>query len=258
MSRSAGEHLQVVDDLGPIGQGTSYARLILADNGSEYVIKGPGLTPLHRYVAANEWVAASLARFLALPILDFCIVEMHDRLYFASARMTRGSYYPHIRKELFSLCENKDKVYGMVVLDSWICNFDRTRSNLKVRVVRPQGTPVKRYLMLLNDHSHCLVGPGETPSNLGLLLDTPPNSYLHLDFVTEAVEDSGALNEALSSIESLDRRRIADMVRWLPEDILPSQDVRMYSDFLLERRARLRSIFRENLAVFTNLGGGEI
>lgn len=56
--------MRVLDDLGPLGQGASQARYVVAENGLEYIIKGAALTPDHPYVASNELVAAMLARTL--------------------------------------------------------------------------------------------------------------------------------------------------------------------------------------------------
>ena len=65
----------VVDDFGPVGAGASQAHTVLAENGQEYIIKGPSLVPNHPHVAANEYVAARLGQSIGLPILDFTIVE---------------------------------------------------------------------------------------------------------------------------------------------------------------------------------------
>ena len=36
---------RVMDDYGPIGVGASLAHHVLAENGTEYIIKGPEFTP---------------------------------------------------------------------------------------------------------------------------------------------------------------------------------------------------------------------
>lgn len=76
--------LHVVDDYGEVGQGASRAHYVLAENGNEYIIKGPALTPNHQFVAANELVAARIAGALGLPLLEFCVVELSGKLYFGA------------------------------------------------------------------------------------------------------------------------------------------------------------------------------
>jgi len=142
--------MRVLDDLGAIGRGASAAHYVLAENGIEYIIKGPSFTPQHPYVAANELLAALIARQLGLPILDFAVVQMGQDLFFASAFMQGGTFHPQIRTDLFDRCENKERVYGMLVFDAWICNIDRHDGNLLVRTTRRGGQ--EHTTLLLNDH----------------------------------------------------------------------------------------------------------
>jgi hypothetical protein len=55
----------VMDDYGEIGHGASKAHTIAAENGEEFIIKGPSFTPEHPTVVANEWSAAQLAEALS-------------------------------------------------------------------------------------------------------------------------------------------------------------------------------------------------
>ena len=103
------QRLRIIDDFRPVGQGASAARYVLAENGSEYLIKGPVLTPQYPFVAANEHVAAELAEALGLPILDHQIVQYSGQACFASSRMPSGTFYPYIDANLFALCENRDQ-----------------------------------------------------------------------------------------------------------------------------------------------------
>src|SRR5262249_12291042 len=164
------KRVSVVDDYGPVGRGASAARYVLAVNGNEYIAKGPSLCPGHRYVAANEFIAASLAGCLGLPVLDFCILEMNGHLFFGSTWMQYTSFAPQISEDLFNRCENRGRVYDLVVFDSWVCNVDRHHENLVVRCAKKRTNGGDHHLMILNDHSHCLVPPGQTPANLPALL----------------------------------------------------------------------------------------
>src|SRR4051812_25670853 len=75
-------YLRVVDDYGEVGEGATNAHYVLAENGSEYLIKGPSLVAGHPTVAANEWIAARLADSLGLPVLDTRLVTMGGHLFF--------------------------------------------------------------------------------------------------------------------------------------------------------------------------------
>jgi hypothetical protein len=249
--------LRVVDDHGPVGQGASAARHVLAENGSEYIIKGPSLTPGHRYVAANEYIAACLADTLGLPILDYRIVVMKGELFFASSWMAKGSFYSGTTEDLFDLCSNRDKVYDLVVFDVWICNVDRHAGNLLVRRLQGRGGN-ERHLLLLNDHSHCLVIPGETPSHLANKLDSPPQQYVILDFVRNAIKDAARLSSALDTVRALDSNTLKSTVQSVPDAFLRDEEKGAYEDFLLARKDRLRTIFMNGLNCFSRLQGGAL
>lgn len=248
--------LRVIDDLGPVGQGASSARYVRAENGQEYIIKGPALTPNHRYVGANEYIAVRLARQLGVPVLDDRLVELNGELYWASAWMTTGSYRPFLDAGVLDRCENKDRVYPLVTLDSWICNVDRHEHNLLARSVGRAGD--QRLAMLANDHSHCLVLPGKTPAELPDLLDTPPGSYIRLGFVAEAVKDVGLLGAAISGVEGIADHLVEAIVRSVPDALLPAADQDPLTDFLVQRKARLRGVFVDGRTFFTQLGGGPL
>ena len=88
-------------DYGQVGRGASLAHYVLAENGSEYIMKGPTYTPDHHYVAANEIIAGQIIRMLGLPLLDCCVLEMSGVLYFGSAWISRVSEsYPAITDAL--------------------------------------------------------------------------------------------------------------------------------------------------------------
>jgi hypothetical protein len=56
-----------------------------------------------------------------------------------------------------------------------------------VRCAKKKAGNSNHHLMLLNDHSHCLVPPEKTPIDLPLLLDTLPGGYVRLGFIQAAV-----------------------------------------------------------------------
>jgi hypothetical protein len=250
--------LPIVDDYGPIGRGASAARYVLASNGSEYLIKGPNLTPAHRNVAANEFVAVRLADLVGLPVLDHRILEMEGQLFFGSGWMQQASFYPQITEDLFKRCHNRQQAYELVVFDSWICNVDRHQENLVVRHIHGKAGSGDRHLLLLNDHSHCLIQPGQAPNDLKRLLASTPANYIRLDFVKTAITEPAKVRRAIDKMLAVESEDIKGLTQSIPDEFLPDGGREIIEEFLFERRSRLRTLFRNARATFSNLGVGDL
>jgi hypothetical protein len=240
-----------VDDYGEVGDGATNARYVLAENNTEYLIKGPSLVDIPT-VAANEWIAAELADKLGLPSLDHRFVQLGDDLFFASTYMHKPSFAPAITKDLLRRCRNADRVYAVVVFDAWLCNLDRHAGNLIVRRVK-KGEDERR--MLLNDHSHLLVSPHiPTLDLLRSRLDSLPGAYVRLPFIRDWIQRPELVRDALKAVESLSNDQITAVVRSTPEPLLAEELREGYAEFLVERRSRLRRVFQRDAAAFPNLG----
>ena len=248
--------LRVIDDYGEVGQGASRAHYVLAENGSEYIIKGPALTPEHTLVGANELIAARIAGALGLPVLDFCVVELNGKLYFGSSWMQKPTFYPHTTEDLLDRCDNKARVYDLVAFDVFVCNVDRHEGNLLVR--RHSGVKKERHLLLLNDHSHCMVLPNESASVLSGRIGDPPAGYVRLDFVKRAISDVKMFRAAIDRIAGLTDTDIVRIIQTTPDDLLPDKHRGMYSAFLRGRRSRLLDVIRTDVSIFPNLTGGKL
>jgi hypothetical protein len=247
--------LNVIDDYGPIGRGASQAHSVLAENTSEYIIKGPTFTPNHRHVAANELISARLADLLGLPVLDYRIISLNGDYFFGSSLMPPGTFYPAITPDLFSRCENNDRAYGVVVFDWWIYNVDRHSENLIVRSAgrAPTGP---RLLMFLNDHSHAMIHPNEDATVLATRLAAyPPVS---LEFVRDSITDPAALSAVIDLVEGLRTDTITEVIATVPPPFLDDPEKQLVIDFLLGRRAQLRQMFNSGRGYFPQLGGGVI
>jgi hypothetical protein len=251
-------YLSVVDDFGPVGKGASSARYVQAENGNEYFIKGSSLTPGHPYVAANELIAVKLAGLLGLPVLDHQILEMQGQLFFGSTYMLSPSFYPQIDETLFKKCENRERVYDLVVFDSWICNVDRHHENLIVRQTRKPKDAELRHLLLLNDHSHCLIQPGGTPATLKSLLAAPPGNFVRLGFVGAAIRDPQKLGNSIEKARNIHSDDLKNMIQLIPQEFLSMGERPTVEEFLLERKSGLKAIFQNGRDFFPNLGEGEL
>lgn len=257
----ASDHMEVVTDFGSIGQGASQAHYVLAENGQEYLIKGARFFPQHPYVAVDEYVAARLADGLGLPVLDYRFVDMAGDLFFASAYMTQGTFYPQLDDQRFRRCANCSCVYEMIVFDTWICNGDRHLGNLLARLNPPTQAAhsAANLQLLLNDHSHCLICPGEDANALAVRLTTPASQYVSpIPFVRDEITDMSRLRTAVAKIEQLNDEYICMVVRCIPEVLLKSGDRDMIAEFLFERRKHLRALIDADRGCFSKLGGGTL
>ena len=133
-------------------------------------------------------------------------------------------------------------------------NTDRNNGNLPARKRRPRGAQHDEYRLILNDHSHCLVQPGQAAADLAGKLTTPPRDVIqHLPFVRDAITDGARLETALLAAEAIPDNSIMAIVEAVPDQLLTSQDKVAYGDFLKQRKAGIRALFAGNCADFPNL-----
>ncbi len=252
------QRLSVARNYGYVGSGVSGAQYVLAENGNEYIVKGPSLAPDEPYIAVNELISAMAGQGLGLPVLDFAILEMGGELLFGASWMQRGTFDPAITSATLVQCENLDRVYDLVVFDAWLCNEDRHDQNLLVRRRRQSGLP-DRLFLLLNDHSRCLLPPGRTPGQLAALwLGSPPDRFIQLDYVRTQVVDRDALARAVDAVERLDDDTVRSFVRLVPEELLSAAQRTPIEDFLLTRKAELRQVFNAASTRFPALQGARL
>ncbi len=240
------------EDYGPVGEGASEAHYIRAENGSEYIAKGPTLNPGLPYVAANELVCAQLATSLGLPLLDFTLIEHGPALYFGSSWLEKGkSFYPGLDATLFKRAKNRIRVYDIVAFDYWTFNTDRNAHNLLLRKGGTGGGTAE--LLTLNDHSHAVIQPGKTPA--GLAADVTSVPLIHLDFVRAAIRSRTNFSAAVALIEGVTTATIRNAVQGVPDLFLDGAGKNAVEDFLTDRRDGLRALINGDLAAFPRLGG---
>lgn len=246
----------VFDDHGEIGKGASRAHHVSAENGAEFIIKGPSFTPEHPTVAANEWIAARLAEKLGLPILPFQLMTMRGELFFGSLWMPSGAtWHDGISADLFARCENQNRVYDVIVLDTWLINPDRHHQNLIVRVLRGG-----QHTLLLNDHSHLLVSPSGPQKTEDLMdcLDHLPGRFVRLALIRDNIADTAHLSDSLDRAEGLSDADVRGIVESTPSEFLSGDARQSYAEFLVRRRLRLRELFKSDLAAFPRLAKGSL
>ena len=244
-------HLPVVRDYGVVGSGASQPRFVMASNGSEYIIKGPSLVATHRYVAANEIVGAALADLLEIPVVDHRLVSLGGNLFFASARMSPATFSGMQRSD-FDRASNKIVSYHISVLDVLICNVDRHAQNLLIRWVDPNDRSGP-CVIVANDHSHCLVQPGQSASSLIALKGSFKNGIRWYIGLCEGIpfEKTDLLSESIRRAEALADSELSNLIESIPDELLPGPDKPAYTDLLVYRKTNLRQLFRDNRSCFS-------
>lgn len=122
-------------------EGKSNAHLITFSDGRDYVVKY--FQPGFEKALPNEWVAYGLARFLGLPVPYAKIVEIPADF---SAQIPELNHLNISKHQFASLyvpacfdghqvstvpaITNHKTLAGIILLDYWLCNRDRTRKNI--------------------------------------------------------------------------------------------------------------------------------
>jgi hypothetical protein len=116
-----------------------------------------------------------------------------------------------------------------------------------------------RKTLLLNDHSHSLIGPGQTGFALGFKLNVTPLWSTRIRYVLEAITESARLKAALARAASVPDELVDRIFVGMPASFLPSpHEGRLMRDYLLERRDCLTDVFRAHRSAFPALDGGPL
>ncbi len=238
--------------------GFSNPRYVRAENGRDYIIKGPSLTPNHPLVAANELIACQIAERLGIPVLHFAILAMGQELFFGSEMMERNTY-DTLTQALYLRCANRSIIYGIVALDVWFVNGDRHENNLLARMVHQKGQE-PRYELLANDHGHCLTLPEQDTRDLLDLINAPLDCrlrrpFVQINFVRDDITDATRMVRVVRQIEAITDQTVDDVIGSVPEVLMSADDRVVYGNFLKGRRNRLGWVFRNGGDLLPNLKG---
>lgn len=253
-----GTFLQVDFEYPDAVDGASKSKFIRAEDGNDYIIKGPSLISNHPLVAANELVAAQIAERLGLPVLPHKVIAMGPYLYFGSSRMQKNTFET-LTKSLYRGCVNHSIIYLLVAFDVWLINGDRHDGNLLAHIVPGSAAPPD-YALLANDHSHCFVWPTEDAAVLTSFERAPLDCslrppWVRISYVREDITDPVRMNQAISQVEGISDEEIDTIVASIPNGLIKSDERLIYATFLKGRKRRIRQIFRDGGALLPNLTG---
>lgn len=148
---------------------------IVTDAGPAY-IKGMG-TPQGNHPLACEWIDTNLARWFGLPTFDCAILNLSpaDEVLFHEkgkaapgpafvTRSMEGDKWGGGDEQL-NLLDNPEAITRLVVLDTWLRNYDRhPPAGLDFHSPKPdnvflsgEGASSGRFRLIAMDFSHCLV-----------------------------------------------------------------------------------------------------
>ena len=102
------------------------------------------------------------------------------------------------------------------MLDTWLSNRDRNDGNLVVRK-RPVAPGEELKLLLLNDHSHAMLEPRQSPADLDARLGMMPGERAPLRFVANAITDRQALSRAIDLIQGIRSGALREVIWSVPD-----------------------------------------
>jgi hypothetical protein len=198
------------------------------------------------WVCFNEFLAARLAASLGLPVPEFQVIQFQGPLaapeqWFCSRRKPGGNPTP----ETFQRLVNGEQLPGIVAFDVWLCNTDRSRSNMWAENLVSGD---ERVWMI--DHGHTLL----TSGSLEALPRLDAQRIMRYGDLLEAVVNVNALGIALGTLAALPDEAVEESVHaapaaWVPDPTLLSP----IADFLLRRRIAVRRIIEANLHRFPGM-----
>ncbi|WP_413300195.1 HipA family kinase [Bacillus sp. 1P10SD] len=235
-------------------EGKSNAHLISFSDGHDYVVKF--FQPGFERSLPNEWVGYCLARYLGLPIPFARLVEIppefiaqvpelkvmhHTQFQFASLYVpdcTDGHQTP----SNYSI-SNHQSLAGVILLDYWLCNRDRTRKNI-VLCEGDQG----KYQLWIIDHAEIFGAYNWCASDLDNLSEQLLKSATHGIMATN-IESEDSFTDYLDLIQTIPIFLIEEVVSMIPEDWMVTKEEKkaMVSALVTRRKSILPHLLQRFL-----------
>ncbi|MCI1695193.1 HipA family kinase [Aneurinibacillus aneurinilyticus] len=222
--------------------GKSGAHLITFDDGRDYVVKF--LKSEFEKMLANEWIGYCLARFMQLPVPFARIVEIPPEFYhnmpdigcFVYTKQQFASLYIEDCKNGYTasnmkMITNADSLAGIILLDYWLYNRDRTRKNILL-----QEEAAGEYKLWMIDQSEILGSYSWVLSDLETLPDTLLRSATH-QIMGRFIRDESAFEKHLQIAGTIPRLLLEEIVSLIPDEWRVSvQEREKLVDSLVSRR----------------------
>lgn len=202
--------------------GKSNAHLITFDDGRDYVVKF--LKPGFERMLVNEWLTYCLARFLQLPIPPAKLVSIPKDFCESVPQLVNIPYTKHQFASVYiedcgdgfndniQYLVNHRSLAGIILLDYWLCNRDRTRKNILLKEEAPGS-----YFLWIIDHAEIFGSYGWLLPHLKTLPVGILKSATHV-MMARFVNDEQQFSEQLAVIQTIPTLLLEEIMALVPED----------------------------------------
>jgi hypothetical protein len=210
-------------------EGKSNAHLITFSDGKDYVVKY--VQPGFEKSLPNEWVGYCLGRYLGLPIPFAKIIEIPQEF---SSQVPEFSEMSPAKHQFASLyvpdcldghqvsnirqITNQQSLAGIILLDYWLCNRDRTRKNILLH-----EETANSYRLAIIDQAEIFGSYSWDQSDLETLPTELLKSTTH-QIMASFIENEIQFIEQLELIQTIPILLIEEIVEVIPDDWNVSKD----------------------------------
>lgn len=196
------------------------------------------------FTIANELICMSLARAVMLPIPPGFIVEKDDVPYYVSMNFNlAGEDLPPADARKI-VTNHGSMAWGIILFDIWVANSDRHKRNI---AYDEAGDKIQIF-----DHSHAFFHDANDPkAKLEGLSDDLGIGEKHI--LAQQVTTLDGMPEWVDKFGAIPRFYIEEVIRSAVGVGLPQESVQACTEFLCERKDRLRELVENNLEQFPNL-----
>jgi hypothetical protein len=226
-------------------EGKSKAQLITFNDGNDYVVKF--FQPGFERTLPNEWIGYCLARYLGLPVPFARIVEIPQEFCSQVPELAELHYTPYQFATLYiadclnahqvtnvSTILNDDALAGIILLDYWLCNRDRTRKNILLEEAT-NGV----YQLWMIDQAEIFGTYNWLHEDLEKLPVEVLKSATH-QLMAQFIKDEQGFFEYLEVIQTMPILLMEEIVSLIPDDWLVSKvEKKAIVSTLVNRRKKI-------------------
>ena len=237
-----------------INNGTTNPFLVKCDDNIEYVAKFPG-NPEGIKVLINEYVCASLAKKLKLPIPDFEIAQIDNidsysilKPYilpingsvFCSRNMEKVGQVPSYR--MLQKVSNRDDILKIFIFDVIIGNNDRNPGNMLINF--------KNNSLVMIDHSHVFINEAIWDEyslnglvNNKIVVDDMNKFFFDMFSCEISNANISIVNEFINDVKNLSYYDVKKIIDSIPNDWkITINEKKALIDFIYNRITRVEEI----------------
>jgi hypothetical protein len=246
-------------------RGGAQAHLMECDDGSFYVVKYRS-NPQHRRILPNEWIAASILKYLQIAAPPTAIIQITDEfireypeasMQLGTRKLTPesgwhfGSKYPghpdrmatydFVPDQLLAQVHNLPDFLGALVFDKWTGNSDGRqsvffRAQISEWLPAAEANPRKMgFVAMMIDHGYIFNGPHWD------YIDSPIQGLYSRRSVYDTVQSLNDFQPWLDRVVHFPEHVIDESLRQIPPDWVRGEEDQLEQllEQLLKRRKRV-------------------